>query len=42
MLYVPPDRQASRIQGAFVSDKEINSLIDFVRKEGVAPIIPKR
>lgn len=38
MLFVPPDQaKPSRIQGAFVSDKEINSLLDFIRKEGVAP-----
>ncbi|TSC85730.1 MAG: DNA segregation ATPase FtsK/SpoIIIE, S-DNA-T family [Microgenomates group bacterium Gr01-1014_16] len=38
MLYVPPDQaKPSRIQGAFVSDKEIHSLIDFLKKQGVAP-----
>lgn len=38
MLYVPPDQaKPSRIQGAFVSDKEIGDLIGFVRKQGVAP-----
>lgn len=38
MLYVPPDQaKPSRIQGAFVSDKEIRSLIDFIKKQGVAP-----
>ncbi len=38
MLYVPPDQaKPSRIQGAFVSDKEIKSLIDYLKKQGVAP-----
>lgn len=38
MLYVPPDQaKPSRIQGAFVSDKEIRQLIDFLKKQGVAP-----
>jgi S-DNA-T family DNA segregation ATPase FtsK/SpoIIIE len=38
MLYVPPDAaKPSRIQGAFVSDKEIRQLIDFLKKQGVAP-----
>ena len=38
MLYVPPDSaKPTRIQGAFVSDKEIKSLIDFLKKQGVAP-----
>ncbi len=38
MLFVPPDQaKPSRIQGAFVSDKEILGLIDFIRKQGVTP-----
>lgn len=38
MLFVPPDQaKPSRIQGAFVSDKEIHSLIDYLKKQGVAP-----
>jgi S-DNA-T family DNA segregation ATPase FtsK/SpoIIIE len=38
MLYVPPDSaKPLRIQGAFVSDKEMRSLIDFLKKQGVAP-----
>ena len=38
MLFVPPDQaKPSRIQGAYVSDKEISALIDFIRKQGVAP-----
>jgi S-DNA-T family DNA segregation ATPase FtsK/SpoIIIE len=38
MLYVPPEAaKPSRIQGAFVSDKEIRQLIEFLKKQGVAP-----
>ncbi|MEK7155158.1 MAG: DNA translocase FtsK, partial [Patescibacteria group bacterium] len=38
MLYIPPDQaKPTRIQGAFVSDKEIHGLIDFLKKQGVAP-----
>jgi S-DNA-T family DNA segregation ATPase FtsK/SpoIIIE len=38
MLYVPPDQaKPTRIQGAFVSDKEIRQLIDFLKKQGVQP-----
>jgi len=38
MLYVPPDQaKPSRLQGAFVTDKEIRQLIDFLKKQGVAP-----
>ncbi|HJZ05233.1 hypothetical protein A2634_00490 [Candidatus Amesbacteria bacterium RIFCSPHIGHO2_01_FULL_48_32] len=38
MLYIPPDQaKPSRIQGAFVSDKEIHHLIDFLKKQGVTP-----
>ncbi|MEK7101447.1 MAG: DNA translocase FtsK [Patescibacteria group bacterium] len=38
MLYIPPDQaKPTRIQGAFVSDKEIHQLIDFLKKQGVAP-----
>lgn len=38
MLYIPPDAaKPSRIQGSFVSDKEIKSLIEFLKKQGVAP-----
>lgn len=34
MLYIPPDQaKPTRIQGAFVSDKEIKSLVDFLKKE---------
>ena len=38
MLYIPPDQaKPTRIQGAFVSDKEIHALIDFLKKQGVQP-----
>lgn len=38
MLYIPPDQaKPTRIQGAFVSDREIHSLIEFLKKQGVNP-----
>jgi S-DNA-T family DNA segregation ATPase FtsK/SpoIIIE len=38
MLYLPPDSaKPSRLQGAFISDREIHQLIDFLKKQGVAP-----
>ena len=38
MLYIPPDTaKPKRIQGAFVSDKEIKNLIDYIRSSGVQP-----
>ncbi len=38
MLFIPPDQaKPTRIQGAFVSDKEIHGLIDFLKKQGVQP-----
>lgn len=38
MLFIPPDQaKPTRIQGAFVSDKEIHQLIDFLKKQGVQP-----
>lgn len=38
MLYLAPDQaKAKRIQGAFVADRDINSLIDFIRGQGVTP-----
>ncbi|HEX7456694.1 MAG TPA: DNA translocase FtsK 4TM domain-containing protein [Candidatus Nanoarchaeia archaeon] len=38
MLYVPPDAsKPRRIQGAFVSEPEINKLIEFLKKSGVEP-----
>jgi len=36
MLFIPPESaKPSRIQGAFVSDKEIRNLIEFIRSTGV-------
>ncbi|MBI5151636.1 MAG: DNA translocase FtsK [Candidatus Pacebacteria bacterium] len=38
MLYVPPDQaKPTRIQGTFISDKEIHAMIDFLRKSGKQP-----
>ncbi len=38
MLYIPPDQaKPTRIQGAFVSDREIHGLIEFLKKQGIAP-----
>lgn len=38
MLFIPPDKpKPVRVQGTFVSDKEIKSLIDFVKNQGHAP-----
>ena len=38
MLYVPPDAsKPQRVQGAFVSEPEINNLIGFLKKSGVEP-----
>ena len=38
MLYVPPDAsKPKRIQGVFVSEPEINKLIEFLKKSGVEP-----
>ncbi len=38
MLYLPPEQaKPSRIQGAFVSDKEINGLVAFLKNQGVEP-----
>ncbi|MFH1602021.1 MAG: DNA translocase FtsK [Candidatus Shapirobacteria bacterium] len=35
MLFIPPDQaKPSRIQGPFVSDKEVKRLIEFLKKEG--------
>lgn len=34
MLYIPPEQaKPSRIQGAFVSDKEVKKLVDFLKSE---------
>jgi S-DNA-T family DNA segregation ATPase FtsK/SpoIIIE len=38
MLFLPPDAsKPMRIQGVFVSDAELNNLIDFLKSTGVAP-----
>ncbi len=38
MLYLPPEQaKPVRIQGAYVSDKEIGSLVTFLKNQGVAP-----
>lgn len=38
MLYVPPDAsKPQRIQGVYVSEPELNRLIDFLKKTGVEP-----
>ncbi|KKT68093.1 MAG: DNA translocase FtsK, DNA segregation ATPase FtsK/SpoIIIE, S-DNA-T family [Candidatus Collierbacteria bacterium GW2011_GWC1_45_47] len=39
MLFIPPDfAKPKRIQGAFVSDKEITTLIHFIRQTGVPAV----
>lgn len=38
MLYIPPDQaKPTRIQGTYVSDPEIQKLINFLRKAGISP-----
>ena len=38
MLYLPPEQaKPIRIQGAFVSDKETNALVAFLKNQGVTP-----
>ncbi|MBL7036374.1 DNA translocase FtsK [Candidatus Microgenomates bacterium] len=38
MLHLPPDMaKPARIQGAFLDDKEITSMISFIKNQGVAP-----
>lgn len=38
MLYLPPDQaKPLRIQGAFVSDKETNGLVSFLKNQGIMP-----
>lgn len=38
MLYLAPDQaKAKRIQGAFITDADINSLIQYIKAEGVQP-----
>ncbi len=37
MLYMPPESaKPSRIQGAYVSDKEISELVNFIKNQGVS------
>lgn len=38
MLYLPPEQaKPVRIQGAFISEKEVNALAGFLKKQGVDP-----
>ncbi|MBI1864063.1 DNA translocase FtsK [Candidatus Woesebacteria bacterium] len=38
MLYLTPEQaKPMRIQGAFISDKEISSLVSFIKNQGIAP-----
>jgi len=38
MLYLPPDQaKPIRIQGAYVSEKDTNALVSFLKNQGVAP-----
>jgi S-DNA-T family DNA segregation ATPase FtsK/SpoIIIE len=38
MLYLPPEQaKPIRIQGAYVSDKETNALVSFLKNQGVTP-----
>jgi len=38
MLYLPPEQaKPMRIQGAFVTDREINALVSFIKNQGVSP-----
>ncbi len=38
MLYLPPEQaKPMRIQGAFISDKDINALVSFLKNQGVTP-----
>lgn len=38
MLYLPPEQaKPIRIQGAFVSDKDISALVSFLKTQGVSP-----
>jgi len=38
MLYVPPDQsRPSRVQGTYVSETEIKSMIDFIKAQGQKP-----
>lgn len=39
MLYIPPEQaKPTRVQGAFVADKEIRNLIKFLKNTGVSPV----
>jgi S-DNA-T family DNA segregation ATPase FtsK/SpoIIIE len=38
MLYLPPERaKPTRLQGAFVSEKDTSNLVSFLKNQGVAP-----
>jgi S-DNA-T family DNA segregation ATPase FtsK/SpoIIIE len=38
MLYLPPEQaKPMRIQGAFVTDKEVNALVSYLKNQGVSP-----
>jgi S-DNA-T family DNA segregation ATPase FtsK/SpoIIIE len=38
MLYLPPESaKPVRIQGAYISDKDISSLVSFIKEQGVGP-----
>jgi S-DNA-T family DNA segregation ATPase FtsK/SpoIIIE len=38
MLYLPPEQaKPVRVQGSFISDKDINTLVSFLKNQGVAP-----
>lgn len=38
MLFIPPDQaKPTRIQGSYIGDSEINKVIDFLKRSGVAP-----
>lgn len=38
MLYLPPESaKPSRIQGAYISDKEVSALVTFLKNQGVTP-----
>lgn len=39
MLYIPPDQaKPNRIQGAYVSEQEVQKLIEFLNRTGVRPV----
>ena len=38
MLFLPPEQaKPMRIQGAFVTDREINALVSFLKNQGISP-----